>query len=372
MFKNKNIIRTLCIAILVCVLIILLQRLEVLAFLRLLLLSITPFFIGFFLAWLSLPISDYVHYKSKQRISKKKANKIAIGLLLTMIIFFWLVIIPVVFLQLLSLAEEFPTLVDSFIENLYNLKLLLEKYSLIDISYDNIIQTTLNYLNVNSFNELLTGENIFEITSFLGLIIGSITSLIKNIVFLLGQWIIAFVISLYFIDDLKTFTKKTANFVFGSANDRIVLIIKDVSKTVLGYFKGLLIVCTFVFVFVTIGSMIIGLPSPVLLGFIAAVFNVIPYLGPVIGGIPIMIIAATQGFGVFIASLVVIFGTQFIEANFLQPKIMSKATNLHPVSIIVGLLVFGGLFGIFGMIIATPTLASLNVIISYSKYDITL
>ena len=72
-----------------------------------------------------------------------------------------------------------------------------------------------------------------------------------------------------------------------------------------------------------------------------------------------------------ILTLVVIIVVQFLEGNFLQPLIMSKTVKLHPVTVILGLLVFGHFWGILGMIISTPLIASVKAIINFfdDKYD---
>ena len=100
--------------------------------------------------------------------------------------------------------------------------------------------------------------------------------------------------------------------------------------------------------------------------------NVIPYAGPYLGGIPAVIVGFSQGTGIGIAVLISIIVIQFVEGNVLQTLIISKTTKLNPVTIIIGLLIFGHFFGIIGMLLSTPIIGVLKVIIKYfdEKYNL--
>jgi predicted PurR-regulated permease PerM len=114
----------------------------------------------------------------------------------------------------------------------------------------------------------------------------------------------------------------------------------------------------------------------VVFGILAALTNLIPYAGPFIGGIPIIIIVAlndtTPNYWVTWSVALVILVTQSLESLFLQPYVMGRQTRLHPVAILLGLTLFGSLWGIVGMIIATPILSVGRSVINYYnvKYDI--
>jgi len=96
-----------------------------------------------------------------------------------------------------------------------------------------------------------------------------------------------------------------------------------------------------------------------------SITDLIPYIGPYIGGAVAVIVGFTQspivGLGVLIIALIV----QLLESYILQPVVMSKAMHLHPVMIIVGLLLFGHFFGIIGMIVATPCMAIIKEIVLF-------
>lgn len=139
------------------------------------------------------------------------------------------------------------------------------------------------------------------------------------------------------------------------------------------YFQGLLSVMLLVFFTQSIGLTLAGLKAPLIFALFCALTDIIPYFGPYIGAIPAVIVGFTisplTGIGCVIAIIVV----QLIENNFYQPLIMGHTMKLHPVTIMIGLLVFQHLFGIVGMIVATPVIASCKVIFQFinEKLNIT-
>ena len=115
----------------------------------------------------------------------------------------------------------------------------------------------------------------------------------------------------------------------------------------------------------TLAFTIIGLDSPLLFGVICGITDLIPFIGPYIGGAAAVIVAFTESFGTGIAVLIACVVVQSIENYILQPIVMSKATKLNPVLIIAALLLFGHFFGIIGMILATPILSLSKVVFEY-------
>ena len=119
------------------------------------------------------------------------------------------------------------------------------------------------------------------------------------------------------------------------------------------------------FVCDTIGFAIVGLNAAVLFGLFCGITDLIPYIGPYIGGAAAVIVGFTQSPIIGFATLVVAIIVQLVESYVLQPVVMSKAMQLSPITIIVGLLLFGYFFGIVGMIIATPCMSIIKEIIIF-------
>ena len=135
--------------------------------------------------------------------------------------------------------------------------------------------------------------------------------------------------------------------------------------------NGTLLVAFMVFVCDSIGFAFAGLKSPILFGLLCGITDLIPYIGPYIGGVAAVIVGFSQNPIIGIITLIVAVVVQLVENYVLQPVVMSKTMQLHPVSIILGLLVFGHFFGIVGMILATPILSLFKVLYRFlaDKYN---
>ena len=141
----------------------------------------------------------------------------------------------------------------------------------------------------------------------------------------------------------------------------------NISKDLRLYIKSILLDTLFMFIILSIVFSIIGLSSPLLFALFCSITNVIPYIGPLIGGIPAVLIGLSESikFGTIVTISIVL--VQIIENNIIQPLIVSKNVNLNPIYILIGVIIFGHFFGILGMIISTPIVLILRDIINYYK-----
>ncbi len=111
------------------------------------------------------------------------------------------------------------------------------------------------------------------------------------------------------------------------------------------------------FVFQSVALGLVGLKGPLVFGLFCAITDIIPYIGPYIGGIPAVLVGFSMSPTTGLLALLAVVLCQCLENYFLQPVVMGKTMKLHPVTIIVGLLIFNNFFGILGMVLATPTIS---------------
>lgn len=145
--------------------------------------------------------------------------------------------------------------------------------------------------------------------------------------------------------------------------------IEDVGETLSAYINGQVTVACIVGLLAFIGYLIIDVPYPLVMALIVAVTNIIPYVGPILGGAPAVIIALFDS--PFQALLVVIVITiaQQIEGNFLSPLILGKSLDIHPATVIILLLVAGNIAGVIGMVLAVPAYAvTKTIVISIARF----
>lgn len=141
----------------------------------------------------------------------------------------------------------------------------------------------------------------------------------------------------------------------------------DLDHSLGGYIRGQVLVCVILGSCSALLYWLIDMKYPLLLGFIAGVTNIIPYFGPFIGMVPVVVIAATISVKMVIYSVLIGFGLQFVEAHILSPFIMGKSLKLHPLLIMLALFAGGEVGGMLGLIFAVPILVIVKVSIVHGK-----
>ncbi|MCK9452337.1 MAG: AI-2E family transporter [Bacteroidales bacterium] len=212
---------------------------------------------------------------------------------------------------------------------------------------------TMNYYVEKASKNLLEGtqsalKNLFSATS--------------TVIFQIGLMPV-------FIFFLLFYRTKTAYFIFrlvGRKNKALALhILREISSVTTKYLGGMLIVVVILAVLTSIGLLIIGVKHAVIFGSLAAILNLIPYIGTFIGGlIPFMYILFTSSdpTNLLIKIVVVFLIVQFLENNLITPNIVGNTIKINPLAIILGMLFANMIWGVAGMLIVMPMLAILKVI----------
>ncbi len=174
------------------------------------------------------------------------------------------------------------------------------------------------------------------------------------------------VIAFYLLVDLPHLRKAAEELVPEPARDEVTVVAHRLNRAIGGFFRGQLLVATIVGVMCSVGLLVIGLRFWFLVGMIAGLFNVIPLIGPWVGGIPGVVIALTTGSPLQALGVVVVMVTaQQIDNHFITPQVMHRTVQLHPAAVILALLVGGTLGGFFGLLLAVPTAAVLKILLSH-------
>ncbi|MFC4713029.1 AI-2E family transporter [Planococcus dechangensis] len=249
---------------------------------------------------------------------------------------------PLIFRQIQALIENFPTIVRE-VQNQANAALSSQWWSYIqeqdflpDVNPDVI---------AGNFRNTLTGIGS-NILSFTGVLISALTSLI----------VVPFV--LFFL--LKDGDRLPASFLRllpQDSREEGAKILHDMDENLSAYIQGQAIVSLFVGVFCFIAYLILGVDYAIILALVATVTNVIPFLGPVIGAIPAVVVAFFQDPILALWVLIAIVIIQQVESNLISPNVMGKKLSVHPVTIIFLLYIGGNLAGLVGMILVIPTYA---------------
>lgn len=302
--------------------------------------TLFPLFIGIFVAWLFDPFVTFLQRKGLKR---------SVGTFITYVLFIGTLLI-VVGAIVPILSEQ----INEFV------KMIPSTFDTIKVWCDNLFE---RINNVNIVDAVAVKNELFKKIEEIGLGLTNslpdmLVSSVKTLFSSLGTFIVGLIIGFYLL------------LTFNNANDLLITLlpkkiqvdardlVNEVNTSLRKFIEGAIADCSLVFVVTSLAFYIVGLRAPLLFGLFCGITNIIPYAGPYIGGAPAVIVGFSQSPLIGILTLVSVFVVQFLEGNFLQPLIMSKTTKLHPVTIMLGLLIFGHFFGIIGMVISTPVIAA--------------
>ena len=147
--------------------------------------------------------------------------------------------------------------------------------------------------------------------------------------------------------------------------DDLIEVFERVTLVVEGWLRGQSIIAMIVGVLTWLGLQLLGVPYALIIGLIAGITNLIPYLGPLVAGTIAAISAAFVSPMLVVYTIIYIAVLQQLEAMFLQPRVMSDQVNLHPVFVVFSLLVGASVGGLFGMLLAVPVAGALNAVFVY-------
>lgn len=306
---------------------------------------ISPLFIGIMIAWLFKPI---IRKLEENKLSRKLASIIVYAAFALVCIILLAIVVPEFISQLKVLIGNIP----GFISDLSN------KLNGLDAEYINVDEI------INSLNSAITNftsNSLSGVTTWLGDFFSGFLNILIGII-----------IAFYFSLEDEKMVAKVRNYIPKKIKPNLIRILDEMNVMCRGYVSGTLLTSLLVAVITFIGLLISGITSPLLFAIFCGITNIIPYFGPYIGGIPTIIVAFSISPLCGIIATVTIVLVQFVEGNIINPIVVGKATDLHPIVLLVGLLVFEYYFGIIGMILATPIIGAFKILFNYynEKYEI--
>lgn len=333
---------------------ILIKEWGILTFIFELLKVLSPLFIGFVIAWLFNPLVKKLENKG---IPKIGGAILIYAVFILVVLILLRVLIPTIFMQVNELIGNLPGI---FNELKIYLTSMFDKISNVQGLDVSVVEANVMTSLENGLAKLTT---TFP-TTLLNLL-GSFFSSLVTIV--MGLFV-----GLYMLFDFDKISKHFLNLIPKKNQFEAKVLLDNIGGEVRKSVNGTLLVATMVFVCDSLGFAIVGLQAPLLFGLFCGLTDLIPYVGPYLGGAVAVIIGFSQSTFIGIMTLLICVVVQCVENFILQPIVMSKTMKLHPVTIIIGLLIFNNFFGIIGMILATPCIALLKVIWEFikNKYEL--
>lgn len=210
-------------------------------------------------------------------------------------------------------------------------------------------------------------ENLPRLASSVGRWLSEIfDSLLGFILFLLNLIFVP-VFAFYLLVDFPKVKRGMAELVPVPYRDVVVDRVREVDEAVASFLRGQLTIAMILAFINSLGLVLLGVPLGLVIGIVAGFANMIPYMSLVVGLLPAVLLSwAEHGSWVRVILVVAVFsGGQLLEGTFLSPRILGKSVNLHPVWVLLAIIVGGSFFGIFGMLIAVPAAAAIQVFLRH-------
>ncbi len=339
---------------------------------------LAPVFYGLIIAYLMTPLLNVIERKFVRQLfdkenwgrnNAKRDNHIrTISVCLTL-----LIVVMVLYLFFSSVIPQIYTSIQS----------IISQYSVYTSNLTKWLNTTMQnnpeiakYLSslINDFSseadDFLNGIALPAIKHLLlpnmNDILTTVSSSVLKVLMFVWNIIIGLVISIYVLAGKEKFARGSVRLCYAflerpTAN-RFVDNVRFTHRTFIGFLAGKVVDSLIVGVLCYFCCLILKLPYSLLVSAIVGVTNVIPFFGPYIGAIPSTIIILLVDPKKALTFIILIIILQQIDGNFIGPKILAQSTGITSFWIIFAITLFGGLFGVMGMIIGVPVTA---VIISF-------
>lgn len=309
-----------------------------------------PFVAGILLAYLLDPMVD--------RLEKLKMSRLWATLLVCFLVV--LIVLPALGLFLGMLENQLALLLQATPKYL---AIIMEK---IRPMLQNLTEKIPD-LKGGNVEEMVRG-NIGNGLKIVGRVLNALLTNGFALINLISLILITPVVTFYMLRDWDIFVKKFEGLLPKKSKKSVMDTLSEINVIIAGFIRGQLSVCLILGLFYSIGLKLVGLELGLLVGFIAGIISFIPYVGSITGFVLGCVLAFAQYgdtehvmyvIGVFLAG-------QFLEGNFLTPKLVGESVGLHPVWVMFALLAGGVLLGFLGLMLAVPLAAIIGVLVRHA------
>lgn len=321
-----------------------------------------PIIYGIIFAYLMTPVCNYFnerflvffkkHCKSKDSAEKAAHySSVTLSIIILMVCIFVLImlILPQLFGSISEIYRTFPERTNEITNLIHQ-----------DLAYNPTLETQVASLWTNTIRfikDTTTNLTKMDINDLLGSVSRQVLSFATSIM----NFAIGFIVAFYCLSSRHTFSLQSKKIIYAILNRKQAAYFLDkvdlTNRTFQGFIVGKIIDSLIIGIICFICTWLIGTPQYVLVSVIIGITNIIPFFGPFIGAIPCTLIILLESPLQALYFIIFIFLLQQFDGNILGPKILGDSTGLSSFWVLFSILLFGGLWGIAGMIIAVPLFA---------------
>lgn len=335
-----------------------------------------PFILGFVIAYILTPIVNTLEHRAMypiyKKIKKENAKPFAgklkkqfrvVSVILSYLILIvvlaaliWM-IIPELIMNVANIVTQIPGAIKSIYTSI--LDFVQNGNAFTEFLQNNLNIDLLGMIRGFDLNELISWATGY--LSEIGNLIGGISNTIATTVQMTINVIVGLVASVYFLYGKERFAAQAKKFSFAiferKTANKLIKDFRFIHKTFIGFFAGKIVDAAILGVLCFIGLSILHTPYAALISVYVGVTSIIPFFGPYLGAIPsaiLLLLVSPWDCLVFVIFIIIL---QQIDGNIIGPKILGNTTGLTGFYVIFGIIVFGAIWGIFGMLVGIPVFA---------------
>ena len=326
---------------------------------------LAPFVYGGVVAYLLRPLCNLYEKLFLKYLPKKlhkAADPVAVGLSIIsgLLIVYALIIMiaPQLYKSVVSIWEMLP----GKVEDLFN-------WAQVTYGESAFMQNILNYLmtSVDTMYEKVDSWATDKLVPYITNIVTGVGLGVWKVLMFLKDFLIGIIAALYLLANRKTFARQGRLIIRSAMKphwaDLVLEEIRFVDKMFGGFIEGKIVDSAIIGVLCYIGCMIFKFPNALLVSAIVGVTNVIPFFGPFLGAVPATLLILIESPIKSLWFMLFVLFLQQLDGNVIGPKILGDATGVSSFWVLFSILLFGGLWGLVGMIVAVPLFAVLYDII---------
>lgn len=305
---------------------------------------ITPLLLAVLAAYLLSPL---VSYLQKQKIPR------SLGI---MIIYLFLA----VFLLLFTL-----NLTPSLLDELQDLSAALPEYTEKITQFGEYLEKDYRRFNLPEGIRRTLDENILQLQKSLTINLEKLSQYVMTFFCRAFALFLVPLYAFYLLRDHLLLKKYLLRVIPSPLRGNTEVALQEINRTLGAYIRGVFVISFFVGVMIYAGLLFFGVKFALFFGMINALTNIIPYFGPLIGAVPVMISVLLQSPPLFWKVALWIILVQQFESQFIAPQVFGRSLGFHPLTVIIVLLLGGISMGFLGLIVAIPALAILRIVFRF-------
>ena len=303
-------------------------------------------FIAAILAYIINPLVDKLEKRGIKRALGVGIVYLSIILVISILM---VALIPRTAQELRKLASSLPSIVESFSELFTD---FMEGTTNFNFPGSQQVRDAINDSYASTMESLTRW-----VTTSASRITVLLTHFVQNMASVMLTLVLIMIMTFYFLVDRKTYVNKIKSIIPNSINEDFSVLAGRINVILTEFIRGRLILAVFVGTFTAILLLILRIDFAIVIGIITLIADIIPYIGPLLGFVPAFLFALIES--PFKALIVAVFYVliQWAENNILAPKIIGDSMGLNPLFIFLSIVIGGGIFGVWGMVVSVPLAA---------------